>query len=58
MACLYADMFFDGLRWEMALCVGNAMLMRGGACAAELCLMVGEFCCVRFEGCGLSSSEF
>ncbi len=44
MVCLYLDMFMGGLRWGMTLEAGKAMLMRGGACATELCLMVGWVC--------------
>jgi hypothetical protein len=38
--CLYLDVFIGGFRWGMTLGVGKAMLMRGGACATELCLIV------------------
>ncbi len=39
--CLYLDVFMGRFRWGLTLGVGKAMLMRGGACAIELCLMVG-----------------
>ena len=42
--CLYLDVFMGEFRWGITLGVGKAMLMRGGACAAELCLMVGFVC--------------
>jgi hypothetical protein len=38
---LNLDMFMGGFRCGMTLEVGKAMLMRGGASAAELGLMVG-----------------
>jgi len=39
--CLYLDVVVGGFRWGMTLGVGYALLMRGGACVSELCLMVG-----------------
>jgi hypothetical protein len=44
MVCLYLDVFMGGFRWGIMLGAGKAMLMRGGACATELCLMVGCVC--------------
>ena len=46
------------LRWGMMLGAGKAMLMRGGACATELCLMVVWVCVFVsnsgwFSCCGL-----
>jgi hypothetical protein len=35
--------------------VGNDMLMRGGACATELCLMVDWVYGITTMGCGLPS---
>ena len=56
--CLYLDVFIGGFRWGMPLGVGKAMLMRGGACATELCLMVVWVCVFVsswgwFSCCGL-----
>ncbi len=59
MVYLYLDVFIVGYRWDITLGAGKAMLMRGGACATELCLMVG---CVLLSNsnlcwllcCGLS----
>ena len=42
--CLYLFVFMDGFRWGITLGTGKTMLMRGGACATELCLMVGCGC--------------
>ncbi len=42
--CLYLVVFMGGFRWGIALGAGKAVLMRGGACATELCLMVGCVC--------------
>ena len=58
MVCLYLDVFIGGLRWGMTLGAGNAMLMRGGACATDLCLMVGWVCVFQsnwgwLSDCGL-----
>ena len=50
-------MVVGGFRWDMTLGVGNAILMRGGACAAELCLMVGWGFVVVSLLFGLSSCE-
>ena len=44
-----------GFRLAMMQGVGNVILMRGGACATELCLMVGWVCGVTTVGCGLPS---
>ena len=33
-----------GFLWGITLGVGKAILMRGGACATELCFMVGSGC--------------
>ena len=49
--CLYADVFCSELRWGKTLGVGNPIMMRGGSCAIELCLMVGGVYCVRSGGC-------
>ncbi len=43
--CLYLVVFVGGFRWGIVLGDGKAQLMRGGACATELCLMVGCVCC-------------
>ena len=40
MVCLYLDVFIGGIRWDMTLGAGKAMLMQCGACATELCLVV------------------
>ena len=45
--CLYLVLFMGGFRWGIALGAGKAMLMRGGACAIELCLMVSCVCLSR-----------
>ena len=50
MVCLYLDMFMGGFRWGITLGSGEAMLMRGGACATELCLMVGCVCVCSVRG--------
>ncbi len=42
--CLYLDVLMGRFRWGITLGVGKAMLMRGGACATEMCLMVGCVC--------------
>ena len=42
--CLYLVVFVGGFRWGITLGAGKAMLMRGGACATELYLMVGCVC--------------
>ena len=52
--CLYLDVFMGGLRWGITLGAGKAMLMRGGACATELCLIVGCVCLYRSCWCWLS----
>ena len=39
--CLYLVVSMGGFRCGTTLGTGNAILMRGGACAAELRLMVG-----------------
>ena len=39
--CLYLVVSMGGFRCGITLGAGNAILMRGGACAAELRLMVG-----------------
>jgi hypothetical protein len=52
--CLYLDVFLGGFRWGITLGVGKAMLMRGGACATELCLMVGCVCLSSSGWCWLS----
>ena len=44
--CLYLDVFVGGFRWGNTQGAGKAMMMRGGACATELCLMAG---CVRLS---------
>jgi hypothetical protein len=44
--------FVGVFRWGLNLGVGKAMLMRGGACAAELCLMGFRVFCVVFRVCG------
>jgi hypothetical protein len=41
---LYMDVFVGVFWWGMTMGVGNAMLMRDGACVAELCLMGVEVC--------------
>ncbi len=46
---LYLDVSIGGLRWGMTLGAGKAMFMRGGACATELCLMVGWVCVLVFD---------
>ena len=55
--CLYLDVFIGGFRWGMTLGVGEAMLMRGGACATELCLMDGWVCVIVSNRCGLHACE-
>ena len=52
--CLYLDVFIGGFRWGMTLGAGKAMLMRGSACATELCLMVGWVCVFDSNWCWLS----
>ncbi len=52
--CLYLGVFMGGFRWGITLGAGKAMLMRGGACAAELCLMDGCVC-LSNAGCYLLS---
>ncbi len=42
--CLYLVVLRGGFRWGITLGAGKAMWMRGGACATELCLMVGCDC--------------
>ncbi len=56
-------MFIGGFRCGITLGAGNAQLMRGGACAAELCLMVGCVCCsssgwYRLSWCGFCGCIF
>ena len=51
--CLYLVVFNDGFWWGMTQGVGNYMLMRGGACATELYLMMGWVCGIAAKGCGL-----
>jgi hypothetical protein len=51
--CLCLVVFNGRFRWGMTHGVGNDMLMRGGACATELCLMVGWVCGIATKGCGL-----
>ena len=46
MVCIYLDVFIGGFWWGITLGAGKAMLMRGGACAAELCLRVGWVCVI------------
>ena len=46
MVCLYEFTFGGVFRGGMKDGVGNAILMRGGACAAELRLMGVKYCCV------------
>jgi hypothetical protein len=54
-ACLYLDVFMsDEFRWSITLGTGKAMLMRGGACATELCLIVGCVCLSNSSWCWLS----
>ena len=60
---MYLDVFIGGFRWGMTLGAGKAMLMRGGACATELCLMVGWVSVVVFiwrwlSCCGLWECVF
>jgi hypothetical protein len=55
--CLYLDVFIGGFWWGMTLGVGKAMLMRGGACATELCLMMGWVCVIVSNWCGLPACE-
>ena len=43
-----------GFRWGIMMGAGKAMLMRGGACATELCLMVGCECLSISTWCWLS----
>jgi hypothetical protein len=52
-ACLYLDVFMGGFRWGITLGAEKAMLMRGGACATELCLMVGCVCLYKSNWCWL-----
>ena len=52
--CLYLDVFTGGFRCGITLGAGKAMLMRGGACATELCLMVGCVLLSKYNWCGLS----
>ena len=47
-------MFVNRFRWGVTLGAGKAMLMRGGACFTELCLMVSWVCVIATKGCGLS----
>jgi hypothetical protein len=51
--CLYLGVVRGGFRWGITLGAGKAMLMRGGACATELCLMVGCGCLSRSGCCWL-----
>jgi len=44
--CLYLGVYVGRFRWGMTLGGGTAMLMRGGACATEMCLMVGWVCVI------------
>ncbi len=52
--CLYLDVLMGGFRWGITLGAGKAMLMRDGACATELCLMVGCICLYNSSWCWLS----
>ena len=52
--CLYLDVLMDGFLWDVTLGAGKAMLMRGGACATELCFMVGCACLSKSNWCWLS----
>ena len=51
---LYFDVFMGGFRWGITPWARKAMLMRGGACATELCLMVGCVCLCDSVWCWLS----
>jgi hypothetical protein len=58
MICLSFDVFMGRFRCGMISGVGKAMLMRGGACAAELCLLMGCVCVIGIgrvvlPSCGL-----
>ena len=57
MVCLYLEVFIGGFRWGMTLGVGKAMLMRGGACATELCLMMGWVGVIVYSWCELPACE-
>ncbi len=52
--CLYLVVSMGGLRWGITLGAGKAQFMRGGACAAELCLMVVCVCVHSYPSCCLS----
>jgi hypothetical protein len=52
--CLYLDVFIGGFRWGITLGAGKALLMQGGACATEMCLMVGCECLSNSNWCWLS----
>ena len=56
--CLYLVVFMGGFRWGITLGAGKTMLMRGGACATELCLMVGCVCLSSPGWCWLSLCGF
>ena len=55
--CLYLVVFMGGFRWGITLDAGKAMLMRDGACATELCLMVGCVCVYSSSWCRLSGCK-
>ena len=52
--CLYLSVLLGRFRWGITLGAGKAMLIRGGACATELCLMVGCVCLSNPSWCLLS----
>ena len=56
--CLYLVVFMCGFRWGITLGAGKPMLMRGGACATELRLMVGCVCLSSSGRCCLSFCGF
>ena len=56
MVCLYEDAFGGVFPWGMTLGVRNAMLMRGGACAAHLPEMGVGVRCVVYRVCRVLSN--
>jgi hypothetical protein len=56
--CLYVVVFIGGFLCVMMQGVGNAMVMRGGACAAELCFMGGGVVVLCHESVGFYRACF